>query len=134
MPGGTCESYFGTYSALYSPGSEYVLEAFTSIGTASVTLLAPGRPVYTGSNNYTWSPEGNADFAESYSQTAIYFQSENTTADIDSPYTFPTSAFANPISNYTSRVVSRSISFDIFNANPQSFFIIGSYSGFEPAE
>ncbi len=125
--GGAVEGYFYG-SAPYSPGSYYVIEAFTTIGTASVTLLAPGRPVYTGSNTFTWSPEGNADFASSSENKVggIYYQTENYTGDIDSPFTFPVSALSDPGNNYTLSMYARAASFNISNANSQSYFLIYS--------
>jgi len=123
----TGEGYFYN-SAPYSPGSNYVIEAFTSIGTASVTLLAPGRPVYTGNNTFTWSPDGNADFATSSENKVggIYYQTENTTGEIASPFTFPAAAYSEPGYNYTYSMYARAASFNITNANPQSYFLIYS--------
>jgi hypothetical protein len=125
--GGMGEGY-SYNSAPYFPGSYYVINAYTSIGTASVTLLAPGRPAYTGSDTFTWSPEGNADYATSSENKVggIYYQTENTTGDIDSPYTFPASAFSDPGYDYTYSMTTRAAGFNITNANPQSYFMIYS--------
>ncbi len=126
-PHATGASYFYG-STPYSPGSYYVISAATTIGTASVTLQAPGRPSYTGSDTFTWSPEGNSDYATSSENKVggIYYQTENTTGDIDSPFTFPATCYSDPGNTYTYSMTARNASFDITGAASQSYFMIYS--------
>jgi hypothetical protein len=124
--GSPAESYGA--SVTYFPGADYFINVTTSVGAVAVTLMAPGTPVYSSKNTFTWSPEGNSDYAaaaEDSGSLSIY-QSANYSADIDSPYTFPAAAFPVTGIDYTLLMMSHNSTNQISGADSESYFYITS--------
>lgn len=125
--GGTVETYYyAPVSCL--PGASYIIGVQTSAGTANVTLAGPGNPVYTSTNTFTWSPNGNASYATAVEEggSGSLYQSKNTTDNIISPYTFPPGAFPASGYSYELSVTAVNETTQIAGASPQSYFLITS--------
>jgi len=74
-------NYYYSDTVSYTPGGTYVFEAYTSVGTASATFVAPGGDGFApGGTSLTWAYPGNRQGVSVYDSSKTWIQNYTPTS------------------------------------------------------
>ena len=117
-------AYYGnSVTFVYQAGQPYTLTTVTSIGTATATVIAPGGNFTLAPDDswISWLVEGNEDFVRvmNLAMLGFTYDSETITADIDSVFSIPPSAYPSP-GNYQLTFHAQTSNYSVTGAAPGS--------------